>query len=386
MILSSLSKKNMSYKFPIAIPDLSGNEKKYVAEAMETGWISSLGPFVAQLEEAWAKFVGTKYAVACNSGTNALLLALAALKVGPGDEVILSDFGMIATAWAVTYLGATPVFVDCNGEDINIDVAKMEAAITKRTKVLLPTHIYGRPCDMEKIMKIAHDYNLYVVEDACEAHGATVNGARVGSIGDIGCFSLYSNKIITSGEGGLITTNDERLYKQLKHLRGMAFDPKHTFLHKKVAYNHRMTNLQAAVGLAQVERIEAILAKRKEILGWFNEKLQDKTLARKEGSVLWMYDLVLKNQEIRDEVMADCLEAGIEVRYFFKPMRSQPMYRGTPGTIANIAGQCGFYLPVYNSLTQEDVKTICEIVSSSIQKNTSLWEAKEKSEKPSSTS
>ena len=358
----------MKYKFPIALPDLQGNTKAYVNAALESGWVSSLGPYIGQLEAAWAKAIGTKYAVACSSGTTALTLALAALKIGPGDEVIVPDFTMIATAWAVTYLGATPVFVDC-GQDMNINVDLIEAAITPKTKAILPVHIYGRPCNMEAIMKISHDYNIPVVEDACEAHGGwDSKEGRLGGIGLIGCFSLYSNKIITAGEGGLITTNDENIYKQLKHLRGMAFDPNHTFLHKKVAYNYRMPNLSAAVALAQVERMDEFLAKRKQILEWYDRELVGKTVARPNGSVLWMYDLLCKDQKERDEIMERCLKNGVECRYVFKPMSQQPMfkksllYRLKDYHAAGMFADRGMYLPVYTDLTEENVKEICSYV------------------------
>ena len=338
---------------PVSKPDLSGNELKYLTECIERGWISSQGDFVLRLENEFAKYTNSKYAVACSSGTTALTLALAALKIGPGDEVIVPEFTMIASAWAVTYTGAKPVFVDC-GDDLNIAVKHIERAITPRTKAIVPVHIYGRPCNMPEILKLAHDYNLYVVEDACEAHGA--KGINVG---DITCYSLFANKIISAGEGGLITTNDERIYKQLIHLRGMAFDDSHSFLHKKLGYNFRMTNLQAAVGLAQLERIDEFLAKRKQIQEWYDVKLKAHTLPRPEGSVLWMYDVVFKNEAIRDKVQYHLARNGIETRVFFKPMSDQPMYKDSFRVIrARDASQMGFYLPTYTQLEQSTVDFI----------------------------
>ena len=319
-------------------------------------WISSRGPDVTKLEEEWAKYCGTDFAVACSSGTDALKLALAALKIGPGDEVIVPDFTMIATAWAVTYLGATPVFVDC-GPDMTIDVSKIEAKITNKTKAIIPVHIYGRMCDMEKIMKIAYEYNLWVVEDAAEAHGAHIDGKKAGSWGHIGCFSLYANKIITAGEGGLITTNYEWFYKQLQHLKSMAFDENHTFLHKKLGYNNRMTNMQAKLAREQLGRIDEFIAKRKQIQEWYDVYLKDFTISRPEGSVLWMYDVLCMN---RDEVMEHLKSVGVESRYFFKPMRAQPMYKEPVGvaTFAEEVSMTGFYLPTYVDLTKEDVDFI----------------------------
>src|SRR3990167_5516611 len=279
-------------RYPVSKPDLSGNELKYLTEAVESGWISSKGPKVEELESRFADYIGTRYAVAVSSGTTALTLALSALPIWEGDEVIVPDFTMIATAWAVSYLGATPVFVDC-WRDLNIDVSLIERKITKNTKAILPVHIYGRPADMVAIRKLAHDYNLFVVEDCAEAHGATIEGQKVGSWGDLGCFSLFANKIITSGEGGLVTTNDERLYRQVKHLSSMAFDDDHTFLHKKIGYNFRMTNMQAAVALAQLERIQELIEARKRVAGWYDECLDEcldgllETIPRPEGSVVW---------------------------------------------------------------------------------------------------
>lgn len=337
----------MTYKYPVSQP------------YKEEQWLSHLGPDVAEFERQWATYIGTKYAVTCTSGTTALYLALQALRIGPGDEVIVPEFTMIATAWAVTYTGATPVFVDC-GRDLNIDVNLIEAKITKKTKAIMPVHIYGRPCDMDKIMRIAYEYNLYVVEDAAEAHGATYAGKKVGSIGDIGCFSLYANKIITSGEGGILTTDSERVYKQLKHYAGMAFDVGHTFFHKKIGHNFRMTNMQAKVALHQLSMIYEILSKRRCIQKWYDESLATYSLPRLEGSVLWMYDMLVPPGRDRDDLREFLAQQGIETRVFFKPMSMQPMYFewGYEGTQANYYSQRGLYLPTYTSMSKEDVEHI----------------------------
>lgn len=353
------------YKYSVSKPDLSGNEKKYVNEALDSGWISSQGPMVKKLEEEFAKYIGTKYAVAVSSGTSAIHLSLVALGIGQGDEVIVPDFTMIASAWPVSYVGATPVFVDCEW-DLNISVERIREKITPKTKAIIVTHIYGRPAEMQEILNIAYEYNLKIIEDACEAHGATIGGKKVGSFGDLGCFSLFANKIISSGEGGLITTDSEFLYKQLQHLKAMAFDPGHTFLHPKMGFNFRMTNLQAAVAVAQLERIDLILAKRKQIQGWYDKKLGEFTLPRPEGSVLWMYDILAGN---RDELMALLKEDGIETRMFFKPMTSQPMYRQKAvGYVSSHYSECGLYLPTYTGMTEEDVNFISEKVLKYIKK------------------
>jgi dTDP-4-amino-4,6-dideoxygalactose transaminase len=337
----------MSYKYPVSRPSLSGSELDYVSATIGDGWISSQGPFVKRFEEAFAAWNGIAHGVACSSGTAALTLALRALGVGVGDEVIVPEFTMVASAWAVTYTGATPVFVDC-ADDLNIDVRRIEEAITPRTKVIMPVHIYGRRCDMAAVMDLAHDYNLRVVEDSAEAHG-------VRPVGDIACFSLFANKIITAGEGGICLTADPRLAAQMEHLRGMAFTKDHSFLHKKLAYNFRMTAMQAAVALAQVERLDEILAARAEIERHYDEGLRDVpglTLLPKRD-VLWMYDLLADDREgLREHLATE----GIESRLFFKPMSRQPGYLDArwPALNATRFSDAGFYLPTYTELTRTD--------------------------------
>ncbi|MGD3111617.1 DegT/DnrJ/EryC1/StrS family aminotransferase [Streptomyces sp. YGL11-2] len=337
----------MSFKYPVSRPALDGRELEYLTGAVEDGWISSQGPMVGRFERAFADYNGVAHGVSCSSGTAALTLALRALGIGPGDEVIVPEFTMVASAWAVTYTGATPVFVDC-ADDLNIDTALIEEKITARTKAIMPVHIYGRRCDMDAIMDIAYQYNLRVVEDSAEAHG-------VRPVGDIACYSLFANKIITAGEGGICLTDDPRLAGQLAHLRAMAFTKDHSFLHKKVAYNFRMTAMQAAVALAQVERLEEILQTRREI-----ERRYDEGLAGVPGitlmpprDVLWMYDLRAERREELREFLAD---ESIETRLFFKPMSRQPMYfhPDWPSLKANTFAEDGLYLPTHTGLTAAD--------------------------------
>lgn len=339
---------------PVSQPDIGEKERAYLLDAFDSGWISSKGQYIEKFEEAWASKNDMKYGSACSSGTTALTLALRALGIGEGDEVIVPDFTMIATAWAVTYVGATPVFVDCK-DDLNIVEDLIEDAITPRTKAIMPVHIYGRQCNMEKIMKLAYEYNLRVIEDSAEAHG-------IKPVGDIACYSFFANKIITTGEGGMCLTNDKRLKDQIDHLRSMAFDLKHTFLHKKIGYNFRMTNMQAAVGLAQVERFDEILAKRKQIEEWY-DKYIDERFKMPKRDVLWMYDVNCGDEmQIIKEGLA---EKGIDTRYFFKPMTIQPMY--DEGDIANYNAfdwsQDGIYLPTFNQLTEDQVKYICKTIN-----------------------
>ncbi|GAB2724760.1 DegT/DnrJ/EryC1/StrS family aminotransferase [Kitasatospora kifunensis] len=337
----------MSFRYPVSRPCLDGRELEYVTDTVKDGWISSQGPYIQRFEEAFARYNSITYGVACSSGTSALTLALRALGIGPGDEVIVPEFTMVASAWAVTYTGATPVFVDC-GDDLNIDVTRIEEKITPRTKAIMPVHVYGRRCAMNAIMDIAFQYNLRVVEDSAEAHG-------IRPVGDIACYSLFANKIITAGEGGICLTDDPKLAGQLAHLRAMAFTTDHSFLHKKLAYNFRMTAMQAAVALAQVERLDEILAARREI-----ERRYDQGLKSVPGltlmparDVLWMYDI---RAERREELRAFLAEEGVETRLFFKPMSRQPGYLDPvwPSLNAHRFSEDGLYLPTYTSLTAED--------------------------------
>jgi dTDP-4-amino-4,6-dideoxygalactose transaminase len=345
----------MAFKYQVSQPYLTGQELTYVTKSINTGWISSQGPYVRQFEAEFARYNGFGRGVACSSGTTALTLALRALGIGPGDEVLVPEFTMIASAWAVTYAGATPVFVDC-GDDLNIDVTKIAGKITPRTKVIMPVHIYGRRCDMDTIMNLAYEYNLRVVEDSAEAHG-------VRPVGDIACFSLFANKIITAGEGGVCVTDDPRLAEQIAHLRGMAFTRDHSFLHAKLGYNFRMTNMQAAVALAQLEKLDEILALRAGI-----EKRYDEGFDGVEGitrmpsrDVLWMYDL---RAERREELREFLGHEGIETRLFFKPMSRQPMYfdEKWPTLNASRFAADGLYLPTYTGLTETDQDYIIDRV------------------------
>lgn len=337
----------MTIKYQASKPYLVGAEAKYVSEALNTGWISSRGPYVRQFEEEFAQYNGMDYGVSCSSGTAALTLALRALGVGPGDQVLVPEFTFVSCAWAVSYTGATPVFVDC-GDDLNIDASLIESKITPRTKAIMPVNVHGRRCDMDAIMRLAFDYNLRVVEDSAEAHG-------VRPVGDIACFSLFANKIITSGEGGVCLTNDRRVAEQMAHLRGMAIGPEHDFLHKQLAYNFRMTNMQAAVALGQLESLDEFLAIRRRIEAYYDAGLREirEITLLPPRDVLWMYDL---RAERRDELCAYLAEAGIETRTFFKPMSRQPMYLDStwPSLNASRFTEDGMCLPTHTGLTEAD--------------------------------
>jgi perosamine synthetase len=340
-----------SYRYPVSMPALQGRELEYVTDAVGGGWISSQGAYVRRFEQEFADYHGRARGVACSSGTTALTLALRALGIGPGDEVIVPEFTMIASAWAVVHAGATPVFADCL-DDLTVDPAAVEARIGPRTRAIMPVHIYGRRCAMDELMALAFEYNVRVVEDSAEAHG-------VAPVGDIACFSLYANKIVTAGEGGVCVTDDPRLADQMAHLRGMAFSDDHSFVHKKLAYNHRMTNMQAAVALAQTEQLDDLLKQRRAI-----EEVYDEQLAGIPGltlmparDVLWMYDV---RAEGREELRAHLAGHGVETRVFFQPMSRQPGFLDPDWPALNAArfAADGFYLPTYVGLTEADQEHI----------------------------
>jgi dTDP-4-amino-4,6-dideoxygalactose transaminase len=300
------------------------------------------------LEEEFAKFTGKHYAVAVNSGTAALHLSLVALGIGQGDEVIVPDFCMAAAAFAVSYTGATPVFVDC-GLDLNIDPLRIEAKITKKTKAIMPVHIYGRLCDMEKINEIANKYALAVVEDACEVHGAPVGNA------DLTCFSFYRNKIVHAEEGGIIVTDDERLYNDMQDLKSMAFGKDHNYFHERIGFNYRMPDSQAKLALESLRKIGKNLAKRKQVEEWYNKYLpQEVQLPNRE--VVWVYDMMTTRA---DELVPKIPGA----RYVFKPMSTMPMYKNEPlNVMAKFFSENMMYLPVNPEMSESDVKKIVKYV------------------------
>ena len=357
--------------YPVAETRLAGNERKYLAECIDTNWISSRGPFVTRFERAFAPEAGCEHAVACANGTVALHLALAALGLGPGDEAIVPAFTMIATANAVRYTGAEPVLVDSEPVHGNIDAERVEAAITPRTRAIVAVHIYGHPAAMARLRAIADARGLALVEDAAEAHGAELGGARVGGIGRAGTFSFYANKIVTSGEGGMVTTNDAALERVLRRLRDHAFDPARHFWHEYLGFNYRMTNLQAAVGLAQTERLDEIVAARRRLCALYEARLRaipGLALPTEDAgarSVFWMYAIRIGAAfgASRDELRRRLAERGIETRTFFVPINIQPVYfdrfRGRRFPVAEALCQSGLYLPTGEALGERDVDWIC---------------------------
>lgn len=353
---------------PVAAPTLGGNERAYVLECLDSTWISSSGRFLDAFEAAFARFCGVSHAVAVNNGTTALHLALTVLGIGPGDEVIVPNLTYIASANAVTYCGAKPVFVDCEPLTLNLDPDRIEARITSRARAILPVHLYGHPADMDRIMRLAARHDLRVVEDAAEAHGATCRGRPVGSFGACATFSFYGNKIITTGEGGMVVTDDAALAARLRLYRGQGLDPQRRYIHPVVGFNYRMTNLAAAIGLAQLERIDTILAARRQVAAWYAEHLADLTGLRLLGAepwakpVPWLVTVLLTQggARERDSVMAALLADGIDSRPVFYPMHEQVPYREDACyPVAKTWSSRSLNLPAFEALTETDVVAVC---------------------------
>ncbi len=360
---------------PVCKPWLPGNERKYVLDAVDSNWISSSGEYIEKFEEDFAKFCGVKHGVSCSNGFGALHLACVALNLKKGDEVIVPTFTMAACTNSVILTGATPVLVDADKETYCIDVSKIEEKITPRTKAIMPVHIYGHPCDMDAIMEIAKKHNLFVIEDCAEAHGAEYKGQKVGSFGDVGCFSFYANKILTTGEGGMCITNNPEFAKRMKMFRNHAFDVPR-FIHKEVGFNYRLTNLQAAIGYAQVENAEMLVEARRSVGLRYNEALKEidgliLPIEKKNcKNVYWMYAVVLSDKInlSKEEFMERLKSEGIDTRSFFIPMHKQPAYyektvENAPKCdgkfpIADKIGERGFYLPSSSNLTDEEIEYV----------------------------
>jgi len=364
-------------KIPVCEPFLTGKEMEYVMDCLRTNWISSAGKYVNEFEQRFVEYIGCKYGISTTSGTTALHLALAALKIGRGDEVIVPAFTMIAPVFAVVYTGAKPVLVDADPETWNIDVNKIKEKITPNTRAIIPVHIYGHPCDMDPIMEIAEKYNLWVIEDAAEAHGAEYKGKKVGSFGHVSCFSFYANKIITTGEGGMIVTNDEKIAERARRLKDQAYSPERRFLHTDIGFNYRMTNIQAAIGLAQLEHIDEFVEMRRRNAYLYNSRLKDVpgiTLPPEKEwakNVYWMYSILIEENEFgmsRDELMERLKGRGIETRTFFIPMHQQPallnlgLFKGERYPVAEEISERGLYLPSSSGLKEEEIEYICDII------------------------
>jgi perosamine synthetase len=354
---------------PVAEPDLRGNELKYVTECVTTEWVSSLGKYVGAFEERMAEICGRRYAISVSNGTTALHLALVVLGIGPGDEVIVPTLTFVATANAASYTGATPVFADSEPGYWQIDPAQLEGLITERTKAIMPVDLYGHPADMGAILAIARAHNLYVIEDAAEAHGAMYRGKPCGSMGDMSCFSFYGNKVITTGEGGMILTDNEEWYERARMLRDHAMSPTERYYHPEIGFNYRMTNIQAALGLAQLERLDEFVAAKRR-----NAELYAKGLKGVPGITLapeaewaqncyWMYSILVDEPYplSRNELMAALRARGVDSRPFFRAIHTMPCHpRDIQLPVAEHLAATGINLPSSVKLTEEQIAYICQ--------------------------
>lgn len=370
----------MNKFIPVCEPTLFGNELKYVTDAVSTGWISSSGKYVTEFENQFAAYSDCKYGIAVCNGTIALHLALLGLGIGKGDEVILPTFTMIASAFAVCYTGATPVFVDADKDSWNIDVSKIEEKITPRTKAIMPVHIFGKMCDMDSIKFLAEKYNLYIIEDAAEAHGATYRGKKAGSFSDMAAFSFFANKNLTTGEGGMVVTNNKAIYDRARYFKNVCFplDGPRNYQHDNIGYNYRMSNLVAAIGLAQVEKADEYREMRIR-----NHKLYKKYLNDVPGiifqsepsegciDVCWMNTVVIDSEKYghtKDELIAYLKENGIDTRLLFTGMHRQKAMidYGCDCTgdypVCEWLTENGFYLPSASNLSEDSIENICKII------------------------
>ena len=358
-------------KIYISQPNLKGNELEYLKSCIETNWISSKGDFITKFEQQFAEFCNVSYASSCSSGTAALHLALLALGIGKGDEVIIPNITFVATANVVRYCNATPVLVDVDKETWNIDPDKIKEKITSRTKAIIPVHLYGNPCDMNKIMDIAKEYSLFVIEDAAEAHGAKYKGKMVGSIGDVGCFSLYGNKIITTGEGGMCVSNNEKIIDRINFLKNHAMSKLKKYWHEEIGYNYRLTNIQAAIGLAQLERIDKFIEKRKKIFEIYKKNLENvdgvefQKQTKDSKMAFWMVSILVEN---RDELMEKLQQKGVETRPVFYPLNEMKPYSSNAlFQNSEFISYNGISLPTHVNLTEEEVSFICDSIKKILQ-------------------
>jgi perosamine synthetase len=356
---------------PVAEPCLNGNELAYVSDCVRSGWISSLGEYIPRFEREFAAYCGVKYGIAVSNGTAAIHLALAVLGIGPGDEVILPSLTFVATASAVHYVGATPIFADSEFSTWNIDPEEVKSRLTPRTRAVIPVHLYGHPANMQPVLDLAQQQNFYVIEDAAEAHGASYHDRRVGSLGILNAFSFYGNKIITTGEGGMLTTNDAGLAERARFLRDHAMSSEKRYWHPEIGFNYRMTNLQAALGVAQLEQIDRFIARKREIAQTYNDYLKDipgLVLPPEMSwatSVYWMYSLLVMEEFplSRDELMAYLRSRKIDSRPFFYPIHTLPPYqKGESLPVAEKISRLGINLPSAVTLEEKDIWRVAQAI------------------------
>jgi perosamine synthetase len=357
------------FKYPVYQPSLTGNEKKYVNECLDSTWISSKGKFIAEFEDSFKSYIGARHAATVSNGTVAIHLALLALGIGPEAEVIVPTLTYVASVNAIAYTGATPVFCDSLKSTWQMDPDDVRRKITPHTRAILAVHLYGQPCEMEELVKIAREHNLFLVEDCAEAFGTHYKGRHVGTFGDIGTFSFFGNKTITTGEGGMVVTDDDTLHDRMTHFKGQGLAKYREYWHDVIGYNYRMTNICAAIGLAQLERADSVIGQKRQIAEWYKRELKEYPLTFQEetGDVqhsYWMVSILVPDAADRDPLRNALRQQSIETRPVFYPVHSMPMYSSAyqRHPVAESLGWRGINLPSYPALDEVSVKEICSVI------------------------
>lgn len=357
---------------PVNVPLITEKSKELVAKALSEGWISSAGPYVEQFEQDFAKYLGVKHAISVNTGTAALHIALLTAGIGAGDEVIVPAFTMASSWMAVMYCGAKPIFVDVEPDIFTLDPTLIEAAITPKTKAIMSVHIYGHPADLDPIMAIAQKHHLLVIEDAAEAHGAKYKDKLVGGIADMGAFSFYANKIITTGEGGMVITNNDQFAMKARSLKDLAHSKTKRFIHDALGYNYRLTSLQAALGIGQLKHIDDFLATKRHMAARYKQGLSGiagltlPTLRHWATHVYWMYAILVNENKFgmsKDELRKALLNSGVDTRDFFYPPCNQPLLSTSLHfPVSERIALQGLYLPSGLAITDDQIKQVCETI------------------------
>jgi perosamine synthetase len=363
----------MNVKIPVYRPDLSGNEKQYVLDCIESGWISSKGGYVAKFEAELAAYLGIPHCASVSNGTTAIQTALGGLGIGPGDEVIVPTLTYIASVNPIVAAGATPVFVDSHADTWQMDAAAVARKVTPRTRAIMAVHLYGGMCDMRAIMQIARDRGILVIEDCAEAFGSKLHGRVAGTLGDVACFSFFGNKTITTGEGGLVATSSPAIHKRLLSYKGQGLADYREYGHDQLGFNYRMTNICAAIGLAQLERIDDTLAKKRRLAQWYQEDLQGEPVRFQACPAelfhtYWMVSVLFEDQRIKSLVREHLGNQGIETRPFFNPVHTMPMYQRRYLDLPNAQDLAsrGINLPSWPALSRSEVGIITVAVKNAL--------------------
>lgn len=366
----------MTRFIPVSEPNLCGNEEKYVLDCLRSTWISSRGEYIQKFEESFAEYVGVKHAVTASNGTTALHLILQASGIGPGDEVILPTLTYVACANTIIYVGANPVFVDCDPVYWNLTAEGVREAITPKTRAVMAVHLYGSPVDMAPIREMCRSRGLLLIEDAAEALGSEYRQVKAGNLGDVAAFSFFGNKTMTTGEGGMVTTDDGDLAQQIRRFKNQGQSASRSYWHDLVGFNYRMTNIQAAIGLAQLENISTFVRLKRENAERYQRYLSDPDIQHSSEMPetvhsYWMYSILLKGSmsNRRDELVDRLKSKGVETRNFFYPIHTLPMYtesRGGPFPVAENVAARGINLPSSTKLTEDDIAHVCKLVDETL--------------------